>query len=714
MLLTRITFSVLLFLLTSIKAQVLVPEVYVEEERGSNFATSNLNSYSTFKSERVNRDALNNPASQTLGDVLANQVGVDTQVYCANCGAKRLTINGLKGEHTSILIDGVPLHSAVSSFYGVDNIPITGLKDIEVFRGAGASLTNPEAIGGTINLITVDPMDFKSSITTSIGINDQGNGQSENHSFLIGKTMESKKFGFVIGGQFTGSDTWDEDNNNVSELPQREAKSALMKLRMLPSAKLDLSLRLGYSELEILGGFHDPQKPNTVRAIEAGEADFEGGDVERKYTGPPEKITDWIEVKRTEATFVGTYFVNSKITADFKGGYARQEQGAIYQHGFDYANIDNLFVADSSLQYASTNHSVFKVGAFVKSQRLRSASQALFERYASNDSRDIKKDSFDYLSTALYATSTFFFSDFEIDIALRADKVNIDWLELTNEVDEFVLAPRLMVLHNLNDHWTQRFSYGLGYRAPLTFFESQHGNNESGYEVDINKLEKAHSLVYSLSHNTPDYYVTLGSHYTFLMNMAFGEESFNNPIYYRNSPQNFSILVNDLLIGFKPMHELLLEFVYENFNYQNGYKRKLPTAAIENRFTLRSTYKNKNWTHSFSAQIIAGRDLSAYGRYDQHFTRRNQSLEPIRDSSLERKDQRAPWFTLFNTSLSYKVKNDLELLFGINNILDYTQAKSGDTPSTWHWHFNHAHFDGLHTWGPNAGREFNLGVKYTF
>ena len=86
--------------------------------------------------------------------------GLITRPTCANCGAKRLRINGLKGEHTSILIDGLPLHSTISSFYGVDNIPVNGIENILVMRGAGASLTNPEAIGGTINIQTVDP--FKS------------------------------------------------------------------------------------------------------------------------------------------------------------------------------------------------------------------------------------------------------------------------------------------------------------------------------------------------------------------------------------------------------------------------------------------------------------------------------------------------------------------------------------------------------------------------
>src|SRR5690606_10358644 len=124
----------------------------------------------------------NEPQRQTLSDLVRDQIGVETQTYCANCGAKRLTINGLKGEHTSILIDGLPLHSAISSFYGVETVPVNGIQEINVMRGAGASLTNPEAIGGTLDIITVDPLTPRQSYSTSLSFNDQLSGTGQNHS----------------------------------------------------------------------------------------------------------------------------------------------------------------------------------------------------------------------------------------------------------------------------------------------------------------------------------------------------------------------------------------------------------------------------------------------------------------------------------------------------------------------------------------------------
>jgi len=619
----------------------------------------------------------------SLSDVVKDQVGVDSQEYCANCGAKRLTINGLKGEHTSILVDGLPLHSAVSSFYGVDNIPNIGLSEIQVMRGAGASLTNPEAIGGTLNLITVNPLDFKNSLATSVGVDDKFSGKSQNHNLLLGYKDKNQRWGSVIGGQFSRLETWDSDQNNVAEAPQRQNFSILSKSRLLLGDKNDISFRLNYSQLEILGGPADPTRPRVIAPLEAQELDFTNGSVENEFIGDPLQITDWVATSRREFALGGTHYLNNALTLDWKIGQARQTQEAIYQHGFDYANIDNLLVGDLNFKYFSGDRFIYTFGGFFKDQRLRSTSVELFE----NPSRNIQGDSFNFSSYSLYSQ------------------------ELTNEISKPVFAPRLQWLHHIGDHLKQRLSYGYGYRAPLTFFESQHGNNENGYQVDIDKLERSHSLVYSMSWNTPNYYLTGGLHYTYLQNMAFGFETLRSPTVYRNSSESYNIGVADLLGGLKVAPWWFLEASAEFFLYEDGYKRKLPTAAIEQRFQIKSTINRGRWAHSLFLNMIGARDLSKYGSYPDHFVDRNQSQEPDLDPNLELKGQRAPFFFTLDASLTYKIHKTVDLSFSINNLFNYTQAGRGDSPATWHWHFVHAHYDNLHTWGPNRGRQF-LKIQY--
>jgi len=683
-----------------------VPTIVIDEGSG---ITNPVDPFSVFKAERVSQQKMKDPQRQTLSDLVSDQVGVDAQVYCANCGAKRLTINGLKGEHTSILVDGLPLHSAVSSFYGVDNVPINGIADVLVMRGAGASLTNPEAIGGTINLLTVDPLSGGGNYSTSLAVDNMGIGKNQNHSLLYSHRGESRNWGVSAGGQFARNEAWDVDQNNVAEMPQRQNSSGMLKGRVLLGNRNDITLRLGFANLEILGGHVPPVRPNQVRPTPAQETDFINGSVQEKFIGDPLRIMDFVDIERQEAAATGTHYLDENTTYEWKLGYARQEQVAIYQHGFDYANIDNLLVGDTSLRWVLGENQTVTLGAFIKDQRLRSASQVLFV------DRGLSQDSFNFSSIAAYAQYSYILAEsIEIDFALRADKIGINWLDLENEIDDYVLAPRFQMLHEITHHWSQRFSYGLGYRAPLTFFESQHGNNERGYEVAITDLEKAHSLVYSLSYNTPEYYITSGAHYTRLENMAYGFQAPLQPVSYRNTNEAFDIWVADLLMGVKPYAWWLLEGSLEFFQYEDGYARKLPTAAIERRTQLTSTIERGAWQHRLVAQLIGSRDLARYANYNNHFVVRDQAQEPLLPPGLPKKRQKAPSFLTLDTSLSYQFKKELGLTVGVNNLLDYTQAREGDNPSAWHWHFTHAHFDGLHTWGPNVGRQYFMQLSGDF
>lgn len=678
-------------------------------------ALSPLVGHSIFKAEKVSPEKLKGATRQSIADVLRDQVGVDSQSYCANCGAKRLTINGLKGEHTSILVDGLPLYTATANFYGVDSVPLVGLSEVQVMRGSGASLANPDAIGGTINLQTLDPLIKKKLISSSLSINDQAAGTASHHSLLWSQPLEGGRSGLVLGAQATTSEMWDADRNEVSESPERDSQSLMFKWRWIPTDQTDLTVRLGYSNLEILGGPIGAVRPTQVRPVPAQESDFEGGKVSGRYIGDRSRITDWVRFNRLESALHLSHFRSETLTFFAQMGWARQAQDSIYQHGFDYAHVDHLGVVDFGLQWTPSSPWIVRAGLFGKTQSLRSASATLFDQYPPTDSRDIKKDSFDHQSVASYIQGTWFASsDWELDLALRLDHLKVNWLELDNRIDQWVLAPRLQALNSLTEHLTQRLSYGLGYRTPLTYFESQHGNNENGYEVDITGIEKAHSMVYSLSFNTPDYYVTGGLHRTMLEGMAYGHVTQGQPILYRNSSETFIVDVADLLLGYKMTENWMLEGSIEYFFYPDAYKRLLPTAAIERRWQIQSKYENANgWSHFLAVNMVGPRDLSRYAAYNNYYVDRRQ-FPPPEQPGVELKRQKAPWFMTVDTTLSKKWRSGLTASVGILNIFDYTQAGQGDNPSSWHWHFDHAHFDGLHTWGPLRGREFFAQVEWAF
>lgn len=83
--------------------------------------------------------------------------GVQPQLNCNICNTGDIHINGMEGPYTMILIDGMPIVSALSTVYGLNGIPNSMVERIEVVKGPASSLYGSEAMGGIINVITRNP-----------------------------------------------------------------------------------------------------------------------------------------------------------------------------------------------------------------------------------------------------------------------------------------------------------------------------------------------------------------------------------------------------------------------------------------------------------------------------------------------------------------------------------------------------------------------------
>lgn len=93
----------------------------------------------------------------SLFDAIGMINGVQPQLNCNVCNTGDIHINGMEGPYTMILIDGMPIVSALSSVYGLSGIPNSLVERIEVVKGPASSLYGSEAMGGIINVITKNP-----------------------------------------------------------------------------------------------------------------------------------------------------------------------------------------------------------------------------------------------------------------------------------------------------------------------------------------------------------------------------------------------------------------------------------------------------------------------------------------------------------------------------------------------------------------------------
>lgn len=111
---------------------------------------------------RVKRSAYNAIAIDTRGmqnttknlsDALATAPGVKLRESGGVGSDMQLMVDGFSGKHVKVFIDGVPQEGVGSSF-GLNNIPVSFAKRIEVYKGVVPVGFGTDALGGGINIVT--------------------------------------------------------------------------------------------------------------------------------------------------------------------------------------------------------------------------------------------------------------------------------------------------------------------------------------------------------------------------------------------------------------------------------------------------------------------------------------------------------------------------------------------------------------------------------
>lgn len=92
--------------------------------------------------------------SPNIFEALQNVNGIRPQINCSVCNTGDIQINGLPGAYTMVMIDGMPMVSALGTVYGLSGIPNALVERVEIVKGPASSLYGSEAVAGLINIIT--------------------------------------------------------------------------------------------------------------------------------------------------------------------------------------------------------------------------------------------------------------------------------------------------------------------------------------------------------------------------------------------------------------------------------------------------------------------------------------------------------------------------------------------------------------------------------
>ena len=405
------------------------------------------------------------------------QPGVRTEDNCQNCGFTQVRINGLDGHYSQILVDSRPVFSSLNGVYGLEQIPANMIDRVEMVRGGGSALFGASAIGGTINIITKEPIrnsaSFGHTFMSIGGSNNFDNVTTGNVSLVT----DDNKAGVYAYGQTRTRQGYDYDGDGYTELPKLENQTFGLNsyFRLSPYSKLSLQYH-GIHEFR-RGGNKLDQAPHEANITEQVDHNIQGGGLTFDYFAPNMKNR------------LSTYF--SFQTTARKSYYG----------GIGEGSEEDIETAEKA--YGTTHDFTYVAGA----QYVHNFDKLLF---MPSDLTLGAESNYDGLKDVILGYNRQFKQDVNIgSVFFQNEWKNKQWsfllggrLDKHNLVSHIIFSPRANLRYNPTENVNLRITYAGGFRAPQAFDEDLHVGVVGGERlvtILANNLKEERSNSFSVS-----------------------------------------------------------------------------------------------------------------------------------------------------------------------------------------------------------------------
>ena len=413
----------------------------------------------------------------SLADGLNFQPGVRVENNCQNCGFTQVRINGLDGHYSQVLMNSRPVFSALAGVYGLEQIPANMIDRVEVMRGGGSALFGSSSIGGTINIITKDPIVNYAEVANTSTLIGMENAIDNNTTVNASVTSDNHKLGLMIYGQNRDRASYDHDDDGFTEIGEMKSKTIGARAFMRPSDNTRLTLEYRATE-EFRRGGNELDKPaHDADITEQTDHQIHGGDINFNYWSDDQK-TKWNVYASLQDTKRDSYYGSGKDPNAYGNTHDLVVVG-----GAQYTRaIDKLwFMPAEFMAGAEYNHNyLHDVTLGYDHDHLQKVN--IYSGFVQNEWRN---DMWGFL------------------VGARIDKHSL--------VDNVIVSPRANIRFNPTKQANFRLSYSTGFRAPQAFDEDFHIAVVGGERVvtvlaDGLKEESSHSV--SLS---GDLYFNIGN-----------------------------------------------------------------------------------------------------------------------------------------------------------------------------------------------------------
>ncbi len=427
----------------------------------------------------LNMQTLNVTNSKTLSDGLKFQPGLRVENNCQNCGTTQVRINGMEGSYSQILIDSRPMVGALSGVYGLEQIPANMIERIEVVRGGGSALFGANAIGGTINIITREPIRNTGEFAHTLsGIHDSG-ALENNTTFNASLVNDSRNAGIMVYGQHRLRDGVDMDGDGFTELPLLKNRSlgfrSFLKTGVYSRLTLEYrnlhEFRRGGDQLK-LQPFESYITEQVEHYINSGSLNFDRYSADQRH-----KLTLYAAASHTDReSYYGAGEPYDKNIPPAEPDMNQAELDEIYNAIANNLLRINSFGNTAELTYQLGGHYIH---SFDNLGFMPADLTAGLEYTGSNLEDESGYRAVDIAQNTRTASS---FLQNEWKTAMWSFLIG-GRLDKHNLVKHAIFSPRLNLRYNPTENINVRLTYSGGFRAPQVFDENLHVDIAGGKQV---------------------------------------------------------------------------------------------------------------------------------------------------------------------------------------------------------------------------------------
>lgn len=404
--------------------------------------------------------------SLTVAEGLNFTPGVRVETNCQNCGFTQVRLNGLDGGYTQILLNSRPIYTSLLGVYGLEQIPTNTIERVEVVRSGGSALYGSNAIAGTVNIITKDPVlntwEIGSSLA-SIG----GKAIDRMVNFNTSNVADDLNSGVTLFGTYRNRDAFDANDDGFTELVEIRNTTVGAKGFVRPTDLSRLSMNLNAIREYRRGGDRLDLAPQFTDITEELDHDTFIGGIDYEINNPENS-------RKFQAYTSASYTNRDSYYGGLGGGRTRQD--SITANNAFGTTKDLAWV--NGLQWNKTfkNDDVLTTGAELNINST--------EDQIPGYNRTIDQNVQALGGYAQYEWKPT--SNFTAMLGGRLDRVSVNGdytiggISRNVDLDQTAVSPRLTLSYKLTESLRVRGGYARGFRAPQAFNEDLHISSVGG------------------------------------------------------------------------------------------------------------------------------------------------------------------------------------------------------------------------------------------